>query len=129
MDIETLREEALRLGHVAERMPYGPDCVVFEVGGKQFCLVSLSGEHDFYNLKVDPALGEALRHRFEGVTPGWHMNKRHWVSVAYEGDVDDATQRLLLRHAYHRTALGLPKRLLAQLDLSPDPDAFVPQLD
>ncbi|WIM73486.1 MmcQ/YjbR family DNA-binding protein [Corynebacterium suedekumii] len=33
-------------------------------------------------LKADPFEAEMLRHTHAWITPGWHMNKRHWISVA-----------------------------------------------
>lgn len=124
MNIEIVREMGLSLPHTTERCPYGPDCLVLEIGGKQFCLLDLSGEWDFYNLKVDPDYSIALQDRFEGIRPGFHMNKRHWVSVDYHGDLPDSLQRDLIRHAYFQTAKGLPKKTLKALGIDPADDSF-----
>ena len=115
MNIESIRELALSLPAVTERCPYGPDCLTFEIGGKQFCLLDLTSRWDFYNIKVDPDYSIALRERYSSITPGFHMNKRHWVSVAYLGDVPEELHRTLIKHAYTVTLHGLPKRLQAQI--------------
>lgn len=110
MNIEELREIALSIPHATERMPYGPDHLVFEIGGKQFCLLDLSGQWPFYNLKVHPDYSEELRERYQSIRPAYHMNKRHWISVDYEGDVPDSLQRQLIHHACRQTVLCMPKK-------------------
>lgn len=89
-----------------------------EIGGRMFCLMTLDGEWDFYNIKVDPELGIELCDRYSGIQPGYHMNKRHWVSVDFHSDVSDRTQEKLLFHAYCQTAGKLPKKTQAQLGLT-----------
>ncbi|MDR1754585.1 MAG: MmcQ/YjbR family DNA-binding protein [Eubacterium sp.] len=39
------------------------------------------------NLKCDPIEADFLRGAFDGVIPGYHMNKRHWNTVYLDGDV------------------------------------------
>lgn len=117
MNIEQLRNIALAMPFATERCPYGPDTLCFEVGGKQFCLVDLSNEWRFYNLKVDPDLSEDLREQYTSVRPGYHMNKRHWVSVDYQGDFDDAHQQQLIAHAYWQTARGFSGKKRQELRL------------
>ncbi|MDE7149974.1 MAG: MmcQ/YjbR family DNA-binding protein [Bacteroidales bacterium] len=119
MNIEEVREIGLSLPHTTERCPYGPDYLVLEIGGKQFCLLDLTGQNDFYNLKVDPDYSLELRDRYAGIRPGWHMNKKHWISVDYSGDVPDGVQRELIGHAYRQTAKGLSKKVRQTLGLLP----------
>lgn len=115
MDIEKIRELALSLPYTTERQPYGPDCLVFEIGGKHFCLIDLTGQWGFYNIKVDPDYSLDLRGRYTSVRPGFHMNKRHWVSVDFCGDVSEQLHKELIVHAYKQTMKGLPKRVQAEL--------------
>lgn len=126
MNIEEVRETALALPHATERSPYGPDTLAFEIGGKHFALLDLSGEWGFYNLKVDPEYSVELQERYRSVRPGWHMNKRHWISVDFVGDVPDTLQRELLRHAYAQTLKALPKRMRDVLSHTPAEDSRQP---
>ena len=41
------------------------------------------------NLKCEPMEADFLRNTYEGVIPGYHMNKVHWNSVFLESDVPD----------------------------------------
>lgn len=117
MDIEEIREYGLSLPHVTERMPFGPDTYCMEIGGRMFCLIALDGEWDFYNLKVDPEYSEELRERYCDISPGYHMNKKHWISVKFFGDVPDTLQRELILHSYHQAAKNLTKKLRKELGL------------
>ena len=48
-------------------------------------------------MKCEPELGERLRASYEAVVPGYHLNKRHWITVTLGGDVPDAMARDLDR--------------------------------
>ena len=110
MNIEEVREFGLSLPHATERMPFGPDTYCMEIGGKMFCLMTLDGEWDFYNLKVAPDFADELKSRYRGITPGYHMNKKHWVSVKFNDDVPDALQRELIEHSYRQAFKNLTKK-------------------
>ncbi len=45
------------------------------------------------------------------------MNKRHWISVDFEGDVPDSLHRELIAHAYRQTAKGLTLKIRRELSL------------
>lgn len=89
MDGKTLHEKAqefaLTLPFSEPAWPFGPEYDVFTVEGKIFMIkMSLRGEH-IVNLKVDPE--QSLLHQaiYPHIKPGYHMNKKHWISV-YPGD-------------------------------------------
>ena len=52
------------------------------------------------NLKCDPFEADFLRQAFESVTPGWHMNKTHWNTVALGGDVPDDELKRMIERSY-----------------------------
>ncbi|MDE6332786.1 MAG: MmcQ/YjbR family DNA-binding protein, partial [Muribaculaceae bacterium] len=118
MNIEEVRNYCLSLPFATERCPFGPDTLAFEIGGRMFCLMTLDGQWDFYNLKVAPDYGVELCERFSGIRPGYHMNKRHWISVDFYGDVPDKLQEQLIYHSYCQTAMKLPKKIQAQLGVT-----------
>jgi len=57
--------------------------------GKWFAAVLEHKDRWMVNLKCDPIESEFLQSVFQGVTPGYHMNKTHWISVYFESDVPD----------------------------------------
>ena len=83
---------------------------MFSVATKWFCVIHVD-EFDFCLLKCPPEQAEELRERYEGVRPGWHMNKRHWNSVYFNSDVSDKEIFDLVRLAYETTLSKLPKKL------------------
>lgn len=93
MHIETLREYCLSLPGVEETLPFGPDTLVYKVGGKIFLLTGLDSEEFSFNVKCDPDLALELREQYDCVRPGFHMNKKHWNTVVVDGSVNDKTLR------------------------------------
>ena len=65
--------------------PFGEDFSVYKVMNKVFLLTSKLQGKAFVNLKVAPEHGEMLRDVYESIHTGYHMNKRHWISI-YEGE-------------------------------------------
>ena len=118
MNIEQVRDYCLSLPFATERSPFGPDTLAMEIGGRMFCLMTLDGEWDFYNIKVNPDFGLELRDRYSGIRPGYHMYKRHRISVDFSGDVPDRVQEKLIFHSYCETAKKLSKKVRSQLGIT-----------
>jgi predicted DNA-binding protein (MmcQ/YjbR family) len=100
MDIVSLRDYCISKKGATESFPFGDDTLVFKVDGKIFALVNLDGDLSI-NLKCDPALAIELRERFTSVTPGYHMNKKHWNTVLLEGSVPDKDVFSWIDHSYN----------------------------
>ena len=62
--------------------PFGPEALVFKVVGKMFALVSQQEEVPRVTLKCDPVDAEILASQFNSVVPGYHMNKKHWITIS-----------------------------------------------
>ena len=87
-------------------------------GGKMFCLVSLDGDPGSMTLKVDPDHGVELVREHEAISPGYHTNKRHWITVVLDGSVDDALVRELIEDSYDLVVSTLTARI--RVDIDPD---------
>lgn len=92
-----------------EELPFGPDTLVFKVGGKMFALCTLDREPLRVNLKCDPELAELLRGGYDAITPGWHMNKRHWNSVILDGSLPDGLVEEMIDDSYALVVKGLSR--------------------
>jgi len=103
MDIETLREYCISKKGATESFPFGEDTLVFKTRGKIFALVNLDGDLSI-NLKCDPALAIDLRERYSSVTPGYHMNKKHWNTVLLNGMAPDKDVFSWIDHSYNLIA-------------------------
>ncbi len=108
MDLAKFREYCLSKSRTTEGTPFGPDVVVFKVGGKMFALASLDEVPTTANLKCDPDLALELRDRYEQIRPGYHMNKKHWNTVEIEGGIPDAELRKMIDHSYELVVKRLP---------------------
>lgn len=102
---------ALALPGATRTWPFGPDHDVFKVQGKVFCMTTEVAGTPLVTLKCTPDDGEALRQELESVTAGYHMNKRHWISLAPgPGITPDLVEELVLE-AYALVVAALPRRL------------------
>ncbi len=109
MNIEIFREYCLSKPGASEHLPFDNRTLVFKVGGKMFALCDLE-EFTGANLKCDTERAVELREQYNGITPGYHMSKKHWNTVAAESDVDMTLFFKLIDHSYDLVKLGLPKR-------------------
>lgn len=114
MNIETFRRLCLEKPGATEETPFGPDTLVFKVLGKMFALTGLD-TFASVNLKCDPERAVELRERYDGILPGYHMNKAHWNTVLTDGSVKDALIGELLDHSYALVVASLPKKARAAL--------------
>ena len=111
MDLAKFREYCLSKSQTTEGTPFGPDVLVFKVGGKIFALASLDEIPTTVNLKCDPDLALELRDRYEQVRPGYHMNKKHWNTVVLESGIPDAELRKMIDHSYELVTKKFTKRI------------------
>lgn len=110
MTLEDLQAYCAEKAGVTWDTPFGPDVLVFRVMGKMFALAPI-GLFDTLNLKCDPERAVELRERYEGVTPGYHMNKQHWNTVDTTGSVPEKLIRELVDHSYDLVKASLPKKV------------------
>ena len=106
MTLEQFRAHCIKKPGFSEDFPFGPETLVFRVAGKIFALMDM----DLFlsvNLKCDPERAIELRERYAGIVPGYHMNKKHWVSI----DLPSAGAPLdeLIRDSYELVVATLPR--------------------
>jgi len=53
------------------------------------------------NLKCDPAFAIELREKYSSVTPGYHMNKKHWNTIMLDGSIPDVEILAWIDHSYN----------------------------
>ncbi len=93
--------------------PFGPEAAVFKVAGRMFAvLVDPGGSRPArVTLKCDPELGAALCEAHPAITPGYHTDKRHWVTVALDGSLEGDLVDDLVDASYDLVVARLPKRV------------------
>ena len=110
MNIESLRQYCLAKKGVTESLPFGPDTLVFKVGGKLFLLASLDALPLQFNVKCDPDETEQLRDEYSCVLPGYHMNKKHWNTVIVDSTVSDKQLQRWIDASYRLVFESLPRK-------------------
>ena len=100
MNIESLREYCLSKLGVEETLPFGPDTLVYKIGGKIFLLTGLDSEVLQFNVKCNPDKAIELREEFSCVLPGYHMNKKHWNTIMVDGSVSSKQLKEWIDHSY-----------------------------
>lgn len=116
MNIETFRDYCISKRHVTEEFPFDQSTLVFKVAGKMFALCDVE-LFESANLKCNPEKAVQLREEYNGIKPGYHMNKVHWNTVQMNLDVPDKLILELIDHSYNLVFASLPKRLQAELNL------------
>ena len=114
MHIEDIREYCLLKNHmVTEELPFGPDTLVFKIGGKIFLLIGMDQiQHINFNVKCDPEYAVELREKYpQTVFPGYHMNKKHWNTVFVDRELNDQEIKKLIDHSFDLVLDSLPKKL------------------
>ena len=111
MELPDVIEQCLSLPGAEETQPFGPEALVYKVGGKMFAVTSPDEFPARINLKCDPERAIELRDEYQGIKPGWHMNKKHWNTVMLDGSVPPALVRELVEHSYQLVVDALPKKV------------------
>jgi predicted DNA-binding protein (MmcQ/YjbR family) len=118
VDRQALRRLCLGFAGSEETFPFGPETSVFKVGGKMFALSRLDGDPLRVSLKCEPPLAEELRAAHPAITPGYHLNKRHWNTIVIDGSLPEQMIADMIEDSYdlvvsqlsrtRRRALGVP---------------------
>ncbi|MCG2797404.1 MAG: MmcQ/YjbR family DNA-binding protein [Cellulomonas sp.] len=122
-----VRDYGLTLPGAYLTYPFDASTAVLKVAGKIFALFSGTGAA--VSLKCDPYWGRTLRHEHPSITPGYHLNKQHWITVdltlgfAAGGPsaLSDDLVADLVDQSHTLVVAGLSRRARAALGARPDP--------
>ena len=89
--------------------PFGPDWEVFKVRGKVFMLLTEVPGRPVVILKAEPGEARALREHNSHITAGYHMNKKHWITLEAGQGVDKKLLKELVTDSYLLVVTRLPK--------------------
>jgi predicted DNA-binding protein (MmcQ/YjbR family) len=88
--------------------PFGPGWDVYKVRDKVFMLLTDVTGEPIVILKTDPEEGRALREQHADITPGYHMNKKHWITLHPSGDLQKQMIADLVTESYLLVVENLP---------------------
>ncbi len=112
--IDQLRDYCISKKGVTEHFPFDDVTLVFKVMNKMFLITGLNDWEQGIakmNVKCDPEWSEELRGEYDGINPGWHMNKKHWNTVTLNEDVSDKLAFQFIDHSYDLIVDSLPNKV------------------
>lgn len=98
--------------------PFGPEVLVYKVMEKMYALVSQEENPARVTLKCIPEDGALLVSQFESIIPGYHMNKKHWITISITNELPKELLMDLMDTSYDMIVAKLTKKnqhLLRQL--------------
>ena len=105
MNIEVFRDYCLSLPGVTEATPFEKfsrgkfTILVFYVSGHMFCYFNID-DFRFITIKCDPDQMTELKERYQAIGEPFNGDKRYWISVEVNSDVDDNTLKSLVMQSY-----------------------------
>jgi predicted DNA-binding protein (MmcQ/YjbR family) len=114
LSVEDIRQYCLAKKGTTEELPFDEVTLVFKVMGKIFALTALD-DWNAINLKCLPEIALERRARYESVQPGYHMNKKHWITVPLDGSVPYSEVFTWIDDSYTAVVATLPKKLQQQI--------------
>lgn len=119
LTLDDIREYCSKKKGVTETFPFDFQTMAIRVGDKIFLLTDINSPVLAMNLKCDPFLALELRSRYPQVTPGYHMNKKHWNTVVADGVIPDEEILEMIDHSYELVYRGLNKSVRDVIGLNP----------
>jgi predicted DNA-binding protein (MmcQ/YjbR family) len=110
MTLEAFHTFAHSLRGVTEDFPFNETVLALRVRNRIFALIDVESHPLWANLKCDPERAQQLRAEWEGINPGYHMNKQHWNKVGLDEGLPASLIRELIEHSYDLIVAKLPKK-------------------
>ncbi len=117
MNIEELRDYCLSFPQTSESLPFDENTLVFKVHDKMFVLSDIES-FSFINLKCDPEKAVEIREQYFAVTPGYHMNKKHWNSIKMDDSITDQLIKVWIKDSFELVVRNLPDKIRKQIKLT-----------
>lgn len=96
--------------------PFGEGTRVWKVGGKVFALETERFGRPVVSVKALPENVVHVVAGVDGIAPGYHLNKKHWVTVDAGGIVEPGLVLELIEESHAIVVASLPRRLRLTLD-------------
>ncbi|ENU24920.1 hypothetical protein F993_00303 [Acinetobacter proteolyticus] len=121
MNDEQLEQLALKYGQQLafsiQSQPFGPDCEVFKICDKVFMLIGAYSGKLLVTIKSKPEKSLEYQELYPSISAGYHMNKKHWISIASGHEITADLLQDLIQDSYDLVVGKLPvktRKLLQQ---------------
>jgi predicted DNA-binding protein (MmcQ/YjbR family) len=98
-------------------MPFGVDVVVYKVLHRMFALIAWQAEPLALSLKADPVDVLILQRQYPAVKPGYHLNKKHWITVTLDGSIPEGDLKQMIDDSYTLVVARMTRADQAQVRL------------
>ena len=115
MNIESFRTYCLSKKGASESFPFDNNTLVFKVLSKVFSITNINKKPFSVNLKCNPEKAIELRELYSEITPGYHMNKKHWNTIIFESNLPDPLLKQMIDDSYWLVIKKMTKKEKAQL--------------
>jgi len=119
MDSKTLqncaKQVALDLPFTEHCWPFGPEYDVFKVEGKIFMMTAVAHGRPLVSMKSDPQKSLLNQQIYRSIEPGYHLNKKHWISLYAGDDLSPELVADLVIDSWNLVVDKLPKKARQKL--------------
>ncbi|GDY27248.1 MmcQ/YjbR family DNA-binding protein [Agarivorans sp. Toyoura001] len=115
MEYQQLKDYLMAKPEVTQDLPFAPDVPVFKVRSKMFALVSWKEGEMSMNLKCQPEQIDALIDIYPAITRGYHMSKRHWLTIHFDGSDAENEAFRLIDNSFELVVKGMSKKAQTEL--------------
>ena len=84
----------------AEERPFSPETTSSRSAGRSSRSRALDARAAAISLKCEPELPRSCARTIPAITPGYHLNKRHWNTVTLDGSVPEQLVRDMVEDSY-----------------------------
>ncbi|HPN38536.1 MAG TPA: MmcQ/YjbR family DNA-binding protein [Melioribacteraceae bacterium] len=109
MTLDEYRSFCLTFPFTEATFPFDETALVFKVYGKMFTLTSID-TFEIITVKAKPEAVIELCERYEGINPGYYMNKKHWVSIGTHNNISDDMIKQLITDSYNLVVKSISKK-------------------
>ena len=110
MKTNNILKHAASLPGAVEEYPFGPEALVFKVRGKMFALLTEDEKPPRITLKCKPDNAVQLCDQYSSVSPGYYMNKKHWITINLDGEISESSVIQFLDDSYNLVVNKLSKK-------------------
>lgn len=89
--------------------PFSEETAVYKVGGRIFALTGVDRATSI-NLKAEPQDVTGLVDTYDAISRGYHMNKKHWITVQLDDSLPQGLVEELIEDSYDLVVDKLPAR-------------------
>ncbi|USA45884.1 MmcQ/YjbR family DNA-binding protein [Acinetobacter sp. C26M] len=101
-------EYGQQLAFSIQSQPFGPDCEVFKVFDKVFMLIGAYSGKLLVTIKCKPEKSLEYQELYPSISAGYHMNKKHWISIASGHEITADLLQDLIKDSYDLVVGKLP---------------------